>query len=244
MANSYLVFDIETTALPYENFSESQQEYIVRRAVTDEEIAQKKAEMALSPLTSQVIVIGWQLMLKTGNDWNTEKRIAFAVDENLDGISTRTEPLSGGGDCHLYNEAQMLKMFWKVLDKYSNSPLISFNGRNFDAPYLMLRSALLGIRPSRDLMDGTKFNYSGHIDLLDKLCYYTQSNSGPTKRFNFDFYARAFGITSPKSEGIDGSKVTDYYREGKILEISEYCLRDVRATWELFIKWNDYLNFK
>ena len=130
------------------------------------------------------------------------------------------------------------------MTKYRDSTLISFNGRGFDAPFLMHRSAIHKIRPSRNLMDGTKFNYSRHIDLLDELTFFSPSSSGPTRRFNFDFYARAFGIHSPKSDGVDGSKVSDLFAEGKIVDISEYCLRDVVATWELFVFWNQYLNFK
>ena len=60
---------------------------------------------------------------------------------------------------------------------------------------------------------------------------------------NFDFYTRAFGLKSPKSEDIDGSKVAEYFADGRITEIAEYCLRDVTATWELFLLWQKYLKF-
>ncbi|MBI5325074.1 MAG: 3'-5' exonuclease, partial [Ignavibacteriae bacterium] len=80
-------------------------------------------------------------------------------------------------------------------------------------------------------------------DLLDELTFYSPGPYGATKRFNFDFYTREFGITSPKSAGIDGSKVSEFYNEGKILDIAEYCLRDVTATWELFLKWKEFLKW-
>jgi hypothetical protein len=92
-------------------------------------------------------------------------------------------------------------------------------------------------------MSGTKFNYGYHTDLIDELTFYTPSSYGATKRFNFDFYTRAFGLVSPKSDGIDGSKVKDYFIEGKKNEIAEYCLRDVVATWELFLIWKERLKF-
>jgi predicted PolB exonuclease-like 3'-5' exonuclease len=82
-----------------------------------------------------------------------------------------------------------------------------------------------------------------HTDLIDELCFYSPSSYGATKRFNFDFYTRAFGIPSPKGEGIDGSKVSEFFAAGRIAEISEYCLRDVTATWELYKKWIEYLKF-
>ena len=61
------------------------------------------------------------------------------------------------------------------------------------------------------------------------------------RRFNFAFYAKAFGIVSPKEAGVDGSMVGDLFTEGRIDDIAEYCLRDVKATWELFLKWDTLL---
>jgi hypothetical protein len=245
MTEIYLAFDIETIPQEYESFSESQQEYLVRFAETEEEIERKKSEMALSPLTAQVVVIGLQLVeLDNGEIVNTKKK-AFILDEALADGEEITGELSTGDEFTYFNEKTMLLKFWEIFTKpkYSNSHLISFNGRNFDAPFLMLRSALLCIRPSRNLMSGTKFNYGYHTDLIDELTFYTPSSYGATKRFNFDFYTRAFGLVSPKSDGIDGSKVKDYFIEGKKNEIAEYCLRDVVATWELFLIWKERLKF-
>jgi predicted PolB exonuclease-like 3'-5' exonuclease len=44
---------------------------------------------------------------------------------------------------------------------------------------------------------------------------------------------RVLGIDSPK-DGIDGSKVYDYLRDGKIDEVAEYCKRDIKATREAY----------
>jgi predicted PolB exonuclease-like 3'-5' exonuclease len=241
----YLVFDIETSPLPWESFSESQQEYILRGAATDGEKEKKRAEMALSPLTSQVVCIGLQLIEISGQDIFTKvKRKAIAVDNDIESES-RIETLTTGDECKLESEKDIIADFWEIFDKekYRNVHLISFNGRNFDAPYLMLRSAMLSIKPSRNLMAGTKFNYPLHTDLLDELTFYSPGAYGATKRFNFDFYTRQFGIKSPKSEGIDGSMVAEYFYGGRILEIAEYCLRDVIATWELFLKWREFLRW-
>lgn len=239
----YLIFDIETVPIDFDSLSESQQEYLLRRAETDEEKQKKKDEMALSPMTAKVVCIGLLLMQGDGFEWEEVNRAAFSVDESLEGEETRVETLSTGDRCILSSEEKLLADFWKILQKYSNATLVSFNGRNFDAPFLMLRSALYRIRPSRNLMEGTKFNYKMHYDLIDELTFYNSSAYGATRRFNFDFYARAFGLNSPKSEGVDGSKVADFFNNGKIVEISEYCLRDVVATWELFLIWRKFLRF-
>lgn len=243
MTEEFLAFDIETVPLPFEGFSESQQEYLLRRAETEEEKDKKMMEMALSPLTAMAVCIGLKRVTLTGDKWEEENMAAYSTDLSITGEEYVKKDLESGSPCYLSSEATAISTFWKILDKYKNSVLVSFNGRGFDAPFLMIRSALLGIRPTRNLMAGTKFNYPQHIDLIDELTFFQGGFYGATKRFNFDFYARAFGITSPKSEGIDGSKVPEFFADGKILEISEYCLRDVEATWKLYIKWREYLKF-
>lgn len=240
---NYLVFDIETVPLPFESFSESQQEYILRGTETEDEVTRRMGEMALTPLTAQVVCIGLKLVEKKDNEYKDIISGAISVDNSMGDDEHREVTLSSGEIMHLYNEKQALSAFWKTLKKY-NPHLISFNGRNFDAPFLMLRSALLGIRPTKNLMQGTKFKYDCHTDLIDELTFYsTNYNYGATKRFNFDFYTRAFGITSPKAQGIDGTKVPEFFNEGKIVEITEYCLRDVEATWELYKIWEKFLKF-
>lgn len=240
----YLIYDLETSPRPYDSFSESQQEYIIRGAGTDEEKAKKLAEMALSPLTGKIVCIGLQLMetLEDGS-YKLIKKKAFALDESVS--MSRIEQLESGAECEIKSEIEMISSFWDIFknENYKYVHLITFNGRNFDAPFLMLRSAILGLKPSRNLMKGTKFNYELHTDLMDELTFYSPGSYGATKRFNFDFYTREFGITSPKGGGIDGSKVSEFYNDGKILDIAEYCLRDVTATWELFLKWKEFLRW-
>ena len=243
MAERYLIFDIETIPQDFETLSQSQQEYILRNAESEEDKEKKKSEMALSPITARVICIGLQIMEHRNNSFVQLKRGAYSLDDNLMDGERIADTLSNGDDCYFTNEKTMMENFWQRLKDNENIHLISFNGRNFDAPFLMLRSALLGIRPSRNLMSGTKFNYPYHTDLIDELTFYMPSAYGATRRFNFDFFTRAFGVTSPKSEGIDGSKVSQYFQEGKIKEIAEYCLRDVTATWELYKIWRERLKF-
>jgi len=241
----YLTYDLETIPRDYESFSESQQEYLVRNAKDSDEVEKKKAEMALSPFTAMIVVIGMQITEIDNEGEINSTKYAYILDTSKDDDDVEEGELQTGTPFKKMNEVTMLKSFWDIFtkDKYKKAHLITFNGRNFDAPFLMLRSALLGIKPSRNLMQGTKFNYSLHTDLIDELSFYSPSTYGATKRFNFDFYAREFGLTSPKSEGIDGSKVKDFYLEGKIDEIAEYCIRDVTTTWDLFMIWRERLKF-
>ncbi len=60
-----IIFDIETSAYPFESLSESQQEYLLRYAekVKDEEIKKEKIDdairyLSLYPFTAKVVAIG------------------------------------------------------------------------------------------------------------------------------------------------------------------------------------------
>ncbi len=243
MDPAYLIFDLETVGKPLESFDQVQQEYLLRGTETDEDRAKKINEFGLSPMTGFISCIGMQMMTRTEDTWSA-KRVAYSLDPSMqdaDGYSQETLP--SGASWYRSSEAVMLENFWKLLAHHRGITLISFNGRNFDAPWLMLRSAVLGIRPSRNLMDGTKFNYSGHIDLLDRLTFFQGAGSGATRKFNFDFYAKSFGVTSPKAEGVDGSMVGELYEAGRHSDIAEYCLRDVASTWDLFEAWERVLRF-
>jgi len=243
MEPSYLVFDLETVGLPIGAFDDVQQEYLLRGVATDEERDKRIGEFALSPLTGRIVCIGMQMMTREGDAW-TAKRVAYSIDPTMqDDQPVRHEELPSGAAWYCSSERVMLENFWKLLNAHRNITLVSFNGRNFDAPWLMLRSATLGIRPSKNLMQGTKFNYSGHIDLIDQLTFFQGSASGATRRFNFDFFAKSFGIRSPKAEGVDGSMVSELFAQHNHTDIAEYCLRDVAATWELFCAWDQLLRF-
>ncbi len=73
--------------------------------------------------------------------------------------------------------------------------------------------------------------------VLEKMTFY-----GITKKFNLDFYCKSFGIESPKSHGVSGMDVKELYNAGKIKEIATYCGHDVKATYELYKIWDEYLN--
>ena len=132
------------------------------------------------------------------------------------------------------DEGKVLSAFWDDIRNYSQ--FVTFNGRTFDCPFLMLRSALLGIRPTKNLVP-YRYSTAPHCDLLDQLTFY-----GASRRFNLDFYCRAFGIGSPKAGGITGLDLGPLYRNGKYREIARYCIGDVIATAELYSRWKNYLN--
>jgi len=136
-------------------------------------------------------------------------------------------------------EAEMLKAFWEAASKYDE--FVSFNGRAFDAPFLAVRSAINKIRPTKDLMSNRyvssqKFG-AVHIDLLDQLTFY----GAVRKKGNLHLWSRAFGIESPKAQGITGDDVGRLFKEKKFLDIAKYNVGDLKATRELYKYWVEYI---
>ena len=89
---------------------------------------------------------------------------------------------------------------------------------------------------------GYRFQTEPHCDLAEQLTFYGVSGrDGAARRFNLDFYCKAFGIESPKSQGITGMDVSALLAAGRYRDIAEYCLRDVTATVLLYQVWKERL---
>ena len=198
-----LVFDIETAGYPFGDLSESQQEFLLRYADKErdekrreEKTADVKRYLNLYPLTAKICSLALfnihsQKMFimyegAKGKPWELPER-------NLKYVALR--------------EKEIIEIFWKYAGEAEQ--LISFNGWNFDLPFLMIRSAILKIKPSKNFLR-QKYYSKNHIDLLEKFTYY-----GLTKKFNLDFYCHAFGIKSPKSNGVSGMDINELYKSGE-----------------------------
>jgi DNA polymerase elongation subunit (family B) len=232
-----LVFDIETSALPLEQLDEAQQEYLFREcAKISDELARaaKRTELeqqrSLWPLTAQVVCIA-MVNADTGRG-----QVLFTAEEH-------EEPPGQPGPVEFVavpDEAELLGSFWDVAKRYET--MVTFNGRGFDVPFLYLRSALLNVPISRKDWLGYRFQTEPHCDLAEQLTFYGVSGrEGAARRFNLDFYCKAFGIDSPKSHGVTGRDMNSLMAEGRYREIAEYCLRDVQATLLLYQIWKERL---
>jgi DNA polymerase elongation subunit (family B) len=225
-----IIFDIETTRCNMRDLPDSQQEFLLREAEKEvyEPLRLKKVEeaeknLSLFPFTAKLIAIGYYDVQKSNAYVMYESEVEEEKWESESGIIYKGMP-----------EKEMLLHFWQYVAKFDQ--VITFNGRNFDIPFLMLRSAILEIKPTRNLM-GNRYNTENHLDLLDALSFF-----GVFKKFNLDFYCHSFGVESPKSKGITGMDVHELYIAGKIKEIATYCAGDVEATFKLYKIWDSYLN--
>lgn len=222
---SSVIFDIETLGYPLESFDAVQQEYLLKFADTEEKREAEVQKLSLHAATAQIVAIGMlnpESMAGKVFYQSTSRERHKSPDNNVEFIP---------GD-----EREILEGFWQAVQHYQR--FITFNGRTFDCPFLMLRSAIVGVVPTRNLMP-YRYDARQHCDLLDQMTFY-----GATRKFNLDFYCKAFGIPSPKEGGITGHDVAPLFHEGKFREIAAYCLGDVVATAELFRRWDKYITIK
>lgn len=232
-----LVFDIETSAIPLASFDDAQQAYLFRDADKLPEEAARAARRAeiqqqcnLWPFTAQAVCIA---MLNA----DTSRGQVLFIAEDFEEDADESNPVEF---VPCVDETELLTAFWDVARHYET--IVTFNGRGFDVPFLYLRSALLKVNISRKDWLGYRFQIEPHCDLAEQLTFYGVSGrEGAARRFNLDFYCKAFGIESPKSHGVTGLDVNDLMKAARYREIAEYCLRDVQATVLLYQVWKERL---
>ncbi|MEK9154965.1 MAG: ribonuclease H-like domain-containing protein [Patescibacteria group bacterium] len=236
MSTKKLVFDIETVGADFDSLDKTTQEVLtkwIKKESSDEEdykeaLRELKEGLGFSPLTGEIVAIGV---------FDVEKNqgaVYFqAPGENIE------EFTENGIKFKQMTEEEMLKNFWTGALQYDE--FITFNGRGFDAPFMMIRSAVHGIKPTKNLMEG-RYLYQQrdckHIDLLDQLTFY----GAVRRKGNLHLWSKTFDIKSPKDEGVTGDDVGRLFKEKKFLEIAKYNVGDLRATKELYERWNKFIN--
>lgn len=216
-----LVIDIETVGFLWEEHDPYVREYLIK-GLSDGDAEEAKRSGGLSPFRGRIIAIG-VINIDDGRSCAMYE-VPGQEDVRVEKAGLRTY-ISG-------TEKQILEKFWDWFE--SDSRFITFNGRQFDGPFLMIRSAIHGLTPKRDLV-GQRYELHPNCDLREVLNFYGTPNPRQYK-FNLDLACKAFGVETSKGEGLDGRSVETWYRAGRHREIAEYCMDDVRATAELYEK--------
>ncbi len=233
-----LVFDLETTSMPYEEVDlitkkklEAEAKELASLNGEDFEtiLQQKKDELGFSPATGEIVALGvYDPDNKKGAVYFQSKDKVY--NEEKEGIKYIS-----------MSEKDILLKFWELIRGVDE--LVGFNSRMFDAPYVMIRSAIHGIRPSKDLLSNRYISSQKyemrHVDLFDQLSFYGAARY----RGSLNLWCHAFGIESPKTEDVDGAAVHQMFRDGRCLEIAEYNARDIVSTAKLYEYWYKYLRF-
>ncbi len=214
-----LVIDIETVGTPWDEHDPYVREFLIK-GMSDAEAEEEKRRGGLSPFRGRIVAIG----VINADDGRGAVLYEVPGQEQL---VTRKE---GNRTFISGTERLILQQFWNYMNR--DDRFISFNGRQFDGPFIMIRSAINAVTPKRDLV-GPRYAFHPNCDLRDALTFNGTVNTRQI-RFNLDFACKAFGIVSSKTDSMDGRAVETAYREGRYEEIASYCLDDVRATCELY----------
>jgi hypothetical protein len=131
------------------------------------------------------------------------------------------------------DEAALLRWQWSILGRADS--IVTWNGVGFDARFLTIRSAILGVEAPR-LIDTARFKYAPVCDLMQWFAGWDRS-----RWVGLDKVCVATGIGTGKG-GMDGSQVAGFVEDGRWDEIAAYCLGDVEArTWPLYERFAPYI---
>lgn len=160
------------------------------------------------------------------------------IIRDSDGERYVLNEIRSGGDIHS-SEEDLVKGFFSYLKKQPPR-IVSFNGKNFDLPVLKYRAIKYGIAAPWLYKMGDKWNnynqkYSldWHCDLIDAF-----SDYGASARVKMNELCAVFNL--PGKLGIDGSMVTDFYDQGKLKDIRDYCETDVANTYLLYLHYQHH----
>jgi len=183
---------------------------------------------------------------KKNPEFDQEKFDEFIAKTNFDGAFGRILCIGYAVDDdapqNFYNEnneKETLQQFWHLVDALSSAPrnmqypdydlqFIGHNVMDFDLRFIYQRSIVLGVKPAYELNFA---RYRGYpiYDKSEEWVKWSNSSIG------LEYLALALDIPSPK-DGIDGSQVAQFFANGKVNDILEYCKRDVETTRAVYRK--------
>lgn len=157
--------------------------------------------------------------------------IAWACEDD-EVVSVHRHASFLDGELILSSEKEMLEDFFKRLNKDLKARRPMFVGQfigGFDLPFLFHRAVILGVRPPFEI------NFNGRHG---QAFYDTQiAWAGFKGRMSQDALCAALGIAG-KPDDIDGSKVWDFVKEGKVERVAEYNRDDVNKNREIYKRLN------
>ncbi|MGH9824125.1 MAG: ribonuclease H-like domain-containing protein [Blastocatellia bacterium] len=123
-------------------------------------------------------------------------------------------------------EEEALKGFIELMEgfKVDLDEIVGHNVSWFDLPFIYQRCLANGIA-ARPTLESSGYN------VFDTMRYW---GLGDRRNTALDDIAWALGIESSKTAEVEGSRIHELYHNGKLVEIREYNLRDVRVTRKIY----------
>lgn len=151
-----------------------------------------------------------------------------------------SRPLEYG--CFGWNEASQsfdaeektLSDFWEWIKDFKThrDTIIGHNILDFDLPFIRQRSVINGIMPT------VNFNFARYrsqpiFDTMREWDCWSFRKMTSLKKL-----AYVLGLPSPKEDFVNGGNLAQRFEEGHYREIYEYCMRDIKATRNVYRKMN------
>lgn len=181
--------------------------------------SQFMADAALSALTGQVAAIGVK-------SWYSGK---FTEPESVNSMVSPTVPVTPE------NEAAIINSFWETWDlagKGSRTVFVGHNILDFDLPFLVLRSRLLGLKVPSDLVRFVGHKYSFSLRFVDTRQLFALGRNVRDLKTSLDHLAGLMGIG--KKYG-NGSQFADLLRDNPAMARA-YLERDVDLTAQVALR--------
>jgi Predicted 3'-5' exonuclease related to the exonuclease domain of PolB len=126
-------------------------------------------------------------------------------------------------------EKETLKEFLQLMSVFDpdSDEIVGHNLVGFDLPFIFQRCLINNIQ-TKPFIDLGEFHVRGVFDTMHHWWL------GAKRFVSLDDIAWAMGFESSKTAEVEGSKVFDLYHAGKLAEIREYNLNDVRVTRKVY----------
>jgi 3'-5' exonuclease len=126
-------------------------------------------------------------------------------------------------------EQQALRDFIELTQSFDPEidEIVGHNVLGFDLPFIFQRCLVNNIAMRR-LVNVSDFNARGVYDTMHRWWL------GSRNRVALDDLAWVLGIESSKTDEVHGSRVFELYEAGRLAEIREYNLNDVRVTRKIY----------
>ena len=157
--------------------------------------------------------------------------IGSVAGVEIEGVEqSRSEHVFGiDSDGQEQPEQQALTDFLALMETFDPDidEIVGHNVIGFDLPFIFQRCVVNNIA-FQPFVNLSEFNVRGVYDTMHRWWL------GSRNRVALDDLAWVLGVPSSKTDEVEGSRVFELYQAGKLAEIREYNLNDVRVTRKVY----------
>ncbi len=158
---------------------------------------------------------------KTGLDGTFGRICCIAYIKETDNSAPTRGVLSG-------DETKLLQDFWQLAKDVKL--FVGHNIFEFDLPFIYKRSIILNVIPTQEI-SFAKYRNNPIYDTQNEWERWAYA------RQKLDTLAKVLGLPTSK-DLMDGSEVWQYFKDGKLKEICEYCMKDVVLNRQVYYRMN------